>query len=70
MISASNDPTENRAADVIPSEIDICMAAMFNVPNGNEPRKLISMPIKKILVNRTVRMYKLTGKINKRVALN
>jgi hypothetical protein len=48
MISASNEPTEKRIADVIPSEIEICMAAIFNVPRGSDPRKLTSMPVKKI----------------------
>jgi hypothetical protein len=39
------------------------MAAIFKVPRGSEPRKLISMPIRKIFANRTVRMYKTTGKL-------
>src|SRR5688572_2673591 len=48
-ISAVNEPREKRIADVIPSETEICIAATFKVPSGNEPRKLTSMPVKKIL---------------------
>jgi hypothetical protein len=35
-------------AAVYPSEIPICIAATFKVPNGREPRKLMNMPVKKI----------------------
>jgi hypothetical protein len=29
--------------------MEICMAATFKVPSGKEPRKLMNMPVKKIL---------------------
>jgi len=47
MISTSNEPNEKSIAAHTPSEIASCMAAIFNVPNGNEPRKLTNMPTKK-----------------------
>ena len=51
MISAINDPRENNMALFIPSETEICMAATFRVPNGREPRKLTSNPVKNIFSN-------------------
>jgi hypothetical protein len=36
---------------IMPSEMEIWMAATFIVASGSEPRKLISIPIKKIFTN-------------------
>jgi hypothetical protein len=50
MISILNVPNTNKNALLTPSVIDICIDAMFNVPNGREPRKLTSIPVKKIRI--------------------
>jgi hypothetical protein len=51
MISTDKEPNEKSMAAVIVSSIEIFMARIFNVPNGNEPRKLTSIPVKKIFSN-------------------
>jgi hypothetical protein len=58
MISAIKEPTENNMAATTPFDIDICIAAIFSVPRGREPRKLTSMPVKKILKSGCICKYK------------
>lgn len=48
MISTNKEPKEKYKAWLIPSCMEICIAATFSVPNGSEPIKLISIPVKKI----------------------
>ena len=51
IISTSNEPNEKSMAAVIVSSTEIFIARIFRVPNGNEPRKLTSIPVKKIFSN-------------------
>jgi hypothetical protein len=37
--------------------MEICMAATFKVPNGSEPRKLMSMPVKNTLHSFDMKSY-------------
>ena len=38
------------------ADIDICMAATFKVPNGSDPKKLMSMPVKNIRASLDIRI--------------
>ena len=49
-LSRHNEPNENQIASLILSWMPICIAATFKVPRGNEPRKLMNIPQKKILI--------------------
>jgi hypothetical protein len=48
MISAVSEPNEKKSAAFTVSAMAICIAAIFSVPSGREPRKLINRPVKKI----------------------
>jgi hypothetical protein len=51
MISAVSDPREKNKAAFTVSAMAICIAAIFRVPNGNEPKKLIRRPVKKMRIS-------------------
>jgi hypothetical protein len=48
IISADKEPRANNKAGATPSEMDICIAAIFNDPNGKEPRKEMKSPVTNI----------------------
>jgi hypothetical protein len=54
-------------AFTIPLDIDICIAAIFNVPSGKDPRKLTSIPVKKIFLKGCIkRKYESFAKLRMR----
>jgi hypothetical protein len=59
MISTSKEPAENKSAPMIPSEIDICIAAIFSVPRGRDPRKLTSIPVRKMRSSGCIRVIQI-----------
>jgi hypothetical protein len=46
-----SEPSENRRAGIIPSVMDICIAAILREPKGSEPKKDINKPVKNMRPN-------------------